>query len=177
MACYSRLQTVAPTSRSPFAALPLDPFLGGQRRQVAHPTSSATSYSPAHPHTPDNTQERVGGLCSVRQRKGQARELGGEGGEVPPSGKRPRKWPSQGPPAAVGERYLTAGLGWPLGRTWPTAKAFAFLCVDPTQRSETGQVRGLRWHNRPREWEGKECGEADGHCGLRRERPREGKGK
>ena len=31
--------------------------------------------------------------------------------------------------------------------------------------------------NRPREWEGKECGEADGHHGLRRERPREGKGK
>ena len=38
-------------------------------------------------------------------------------------------------------------------------------------------VRGLRWHNRPREREGKECGEADGHHGLRRERPREGKGK
>ena len=34
-----------------------------------------------------------------------------------------------------------------------------------------------RWHNRPREWEGKEWCEADGHCGLRRERPREGKGK
>ena len=62
------------------------------------------------------------------------------------------------------------------GRTWPTAKAFAFLCVDSTQRSETGQVRGLRWHNRPREREGKECGEADGHGGLQRERPREGKG-
>ena len=29
-------------------------------------------------------------------------------------------------------------LGWPLGRTWPKAKAFAFLCVDSTQRSETG---------------------------------------
>ena len=63
------------------------------------------------------------------------------------------------------------------GRTWPTAKAFAFLCVDATQRSETGQVRGLHWHNRPREWEGKEWCEADGHGGLRRERPREGKGK
>ena len=62
---------------------------------------------------------------------------------MPPLGKRPRKWPSQGSPAAVGERYLTAGLGWPLGRTGPTAKAFAFLCVDSTQRSETGQVRGL----------------------------------
>ena len=33
-----------------------------------------------------------------------------------------------------------------------------------------------RWHNRPREREGKECGEADGHHGPRRERPREGKG-
>ena len=32
-------------------------------------------------------------------------------------------------------------------------------------------------HNQPREWEGKEWCEADGHCGLRRERPREGKGK
>ena len=63
---------------------------------------------------------------------------------MPPSGKRPRKWPSQGPRAAVGERYLIAGLGWFLGRTWPTAKAFAFLCVDWTQRSETGQVRALR---------------------------------
>ena len=58
----------------------------------------------------------------------------------------------------------------------PTPPPPAFLCVDSTQRSETGQVRGLRWHNRPREWEGKECGEADGHCGLRRERPTEGKG-
>ena len=85
------------------------------------------------------------------------------------SGKRPRKWPSQGP-------YLTAGLGWPLGCTWPTAKAFAFLCVVSTQRSETGQVRRLRLHNQPREREGKECGEADGHHGLRSERPREGKG-
>ena len=96
--------------------------------------------------------------------------------ETAPPPLRARKWPSQGPPAAVGERYLTAGLGWPLGRTWPTAKAFAFLCVDSTQRSETGQVRGLRWHNRPTEWEGKEWCEADGHCSLRRERPREGKG-
>ena len=45
--------------------------------------------------------------------------LEAKGCYVPPSGKRPRKWPSQGPPATVGERYLTAGLGWPLGRTWP----------------------------------------------------------
>ena len=77
---------------------------------------------------------------------------------------------------AVGERYLITGLGWRLGRTWPTAKAFPFLYVDLTHRSETGQVRGLGWHNKPREWEGKVSGEADGHCGLRRERPREGKG-
>ena len=34
----------------------------------------------------------------------------------------------------------------------------------------------FRWHNGPREREGKECGEADGHGGLQRERPREGKG-
>ena len=32
--------------------------------------------------------------------------------------------------------------GWPLGRTWPTAKAFAFLCVDSTQRSEKGKSGG-----------------------------------
>ena len=31
-----------------------------------------------------------------------------------------------------------------------------FLYVDSTQRTETGQVLGLRWHNRPREWKGKE---------------------
>ena len=104
--------------------------------------------------------------------------LEAKGCYVPPSGKRPRKWPSQGPPATVGERYLTAGLGWPLGRTWPTAKAFAFLCVDSTQRSEIGQVRGLCWHNRPREWEGKEWCEADGHClSLRREGKGKGRGK
>ena len=65
---------------------------------------------------------------------------------MPPSGKRPRKWTSQGPPAAVGERYLTASLGWPLGRTWPTAKAFAFLCVDLTQISVTGQVHTMCPH-------------------------------
>ena len=59
---------------------------------------------------------------------------------MPPSGKRPRKWPSQGPPAAVGERYLTADLGWPLGRTWPTAKAFAFLCVPRSNPKGRGFV-------------------------------------
>ena len=74
---------------------------------------------------------------------------------MPPSGKRPRKWTSQGPKAAVGERYLTARLGWPLGHTWPTAKVVAFLCVDLTQRSETRQIRWLRWHNLPKERKGK----------------------
>ena len=65
--------------------------------------------------------------------------------------------PASGHPRALGERYLTAGLGWLLGHTWPMAKAFAFLCVDSMRRSETGQVRGLCWHNRPREWKGREC--------------------
>ena len=65
---------------------------------------------------------------------------------------------------------------FPLAKPFASPHALAFLCVDSTQRSETGQVRGLRWHNRPREREGKECGEADGHGGLQRERPREGKG-
>ena len=45
----------------------------------------------------------------------------------------------------------TAGMGCPLGRTWPMARAVALLCVDPTQNSETGTVWGLRWHNLPRE--------------------------
>ena len=39
---------------------------------------------------------------------------------------------------------------------WTHLANVAFLCVDSTQRTETGQVRGLRWHNRPREWKGKE---------------------
>ena len=66
-----------------------------------------------------------------------------EGCYVPPSGK-----------AAVGEGFLTAGIGCPLGRTWPTARAVAPLLVDPTQGSETGKVRGLCWHNPPRERKG-----------------------
>ena len=45
-------------------------------------------------------------------------------------------------------------MGCPLGRLWPTARAIALLRVDPTQSSETGTVRGLRWHNRPRETKG-----------------------
>ena len=34
--------------------------VGGQRRQVAHPTSPATSYSPVHPRTPHNPQRHEG---------------------------------------------------------------------------------------------------------------------
>ena len=60
----------------------------------------------------------------------------------------------------------------PPGRPWPAAKAVALLRVDSTRSIETGTVRGLRWHNRPRERKGKEWGEADGHYGLWRERPR-----
>ena len=45
----------------------------------------------------------------------------------------------------------------PLGvSTWTHLAngAVALLRVDPTQSSETGTVRGLRWHNLPREGEG-----------------------
>ena len=96
------------------------------------------------------------GSCCAHQRKDRAREFGGERLLCAPVREMTPQADNPNPPAAVGERYLTAGLGWPLGRTWPTAKAVAFLCVESTQRSETGQVRGLRWHNRPREWKGKE---------------------
>ena len=34
--------------------------MGGQRRQVAHPTAPATSYSSAHPHAPHNTHPLAG---------------------------------------------------------------------------------------------------------------------
>ena len=47
-----------------------------------------------------------------------------------------------------------AGRGCPLGRRWPTARAVTLLRVDPTQSSERGTVRGLRWHNLPRERKG-----------------------
>ena len=40
-------------------------------------------------------------------------------------------------------------------RTWATARAVALPRVDPTRSSETGTVRGLRWHNVPRESKGK----------------------
>ena len=43
----------------------------------------------------------------------------------------------------------------PLERTWPTARTVAFLCVDPTQSTETGKVCGLCWHNQSRERKGK----------------------
>ena len=84
---------------------------------------------------------------------------------MPLSGKRPRKWTSQGPLAAVEKRYLTAGLGCPLGRTWPTAKAIAFFSCLPRLPSSVwtrhravkrGKSGGLRWHNVPGGWKGKE---------------------
>ena len=95
-----------------------------------------------------------------------------------------RKWTSWGPKAAGGEGSPTAGMGCPLGRPWPMARAVALLHVDPTRSSETGTFRGLRWHTRPRErkgvWGGKDRpgreregtrGErADGHRDLRRAR-------
>ena len=58
------------------------------------------------------------------------------------------------PPWTVGEGYLTASMGAPLGRNWPAARAVALLRVDLTRSSETGTVRGLRWHNQPRERRG-----------------------
>ena len=64
----------------------------------------------------------------------------------------------QSPPpptkAAVGEGSSTASMGCPLGRTWPTARAVALLCVDPTQSSESGTVQRLCWHSLPRERKG-----------------------
>ena len=59
------------------------------------------------------------------------------------------------------------------------------LLPIPAPRLTQGASRAGFWraaalydkrHNRPREREGKECGEADGHRGPRRKRPREGKG-
>eukprot|EP00670_Eutreptiella_braarudii_P019865 CAMPEP_0174351056 /NCGR_PEP_ID=MMETSP0811_2-20130205/8298_1 /TAXON_ID=73025 ORGANISM="Eutreptiella gymnastica-like, Strain CCMP1594" /NCGR_SAMPLE_ID=MMETSP0811_2 /ASSEMBLY_ACC=CAM_ASM_000667 /LENGTH=85 /DNA_ID=CAMNT_0015479915 /DNA_START=202 /DNA_END=455 /DNA_ORIENTATION=+ len=41
-----------------------------------------------------------------------------------------------------------AVLGW---ARWSKARAIALLRVDPTLSSEAGPVRGLRWHNLPRE--------------------------
>ena len=98
--------------------------------------------------------------------------LEAKGCYVRPLGKRPRKWPSQGPPAAVGERYLTAGLGWPLGRTWPTAKAFVFLRVDSMQRSEIGLSPGA-----PLAHPTKGMGREGVWCGRWALRPTEGKAK
>ena len=50
-----------------------------------------------------------------------------EGCYVPPLGNRTRKWTSQGPKAAVGEGFLTAALGRPLGHTWPTVRTLALV--------------------------------------------------
>ena len=47
-----------------------------------------------------------------------------------PSGEQLRKWTSWGPLATVGERYLTAGLGWLLGRILPTVKALSLCGLD-----------------------------------------------
>ena len=65
----------------------------------------------------------------------------------------------------IGERYLTAGLGWPFGRIWPTAKAVEFLCVDSTQRSETGQVRGFPCTAYGGKGQGKGKGSREGRLG------------
>ena len=46
----------------------------------------------------------------------------------------------------------------PLGSPAPTARAVALLRVDPTRSSETGTVRGLRWHNLPKAREGEKGG-------------------
>ena len=62
------------------------------------------------------------------------------------------------PPPAVGEGSRTAGMGCPLGRPGQTARAVHLLRVDPTQSSETGTVRGLRWHSLPREKKGEQGG-------------------
>ena len=88
----------------------------------------------------------------------------------------------------VGATWVRGG-GWgdtprpPLKRLGQSVRAFrqskiffgAFHASVPLGKAPPPPPRPT--HNRPREWEGKECGEADGHCGLRRERPREGKGK
>ena len=110
------------------------------------PTTPPQTSQPPHNHVHD-------ALATRRTERGNGQA---EGCSVPLSGKRPCEWTSQGPKATVGERPLTAGVGGPLGRTWPTANAVAFLRVDSTRSSETGKVRGLRWHNRPKERKGKE---------------------
>ena len=57
-----------------------------------------------------------------------------------------------GPKATIGGGSPTAGMGCPLGRTWPAARAV------PTQSSETGKLRELRWHNLPTERKSEEGG-------------------
>ena len=53
---------------------------------------------------------------------------------------------------AQGARPPTAGVGCSPGRAWPMARIVAL--ADPTQSSGTGDVWGLRWHNRPGEGKG-----------------------
>ena len=102
-------------------------------------------------------RERLGGSCCARQRKDWARDLGGERllcapvkettQQVDIPGPTSRRW-GEVPHRRLGMAawtYLANGEG-----------TFAFLCADSTRRRETGQVRGLCWHNRPREWKGKE---------------------
>ena len=50
--------------------------------------------------------------------------------------------PPPTPPHRGAEGAPTAGLECPHGRTWPTARAVALLCVDLTQSSETGTGGG-----------------------------------
>ena len=71
-----------------------------------------------------------------------------------------RLWPCLPPPLPLppptgGGRGPPPPPGWgcPLGRRWPAVRA-CLLRVDPTRGSETGTVRGLRWHTLRREGEG-----------------------
>ena len=60
----------------------------------------------------------------------------------PRRGSDPTSGTSWGAKVAVGDGSPTAGMGCPLGRTWPTARAVAVFCVDPTPSSEMGTVWG-----------------------------------
>ena len=77
---------------------------------------------------------------------------------VPLSAKRPCKWTSWGPKAAVGEGSPIAG-GVSI---WTHLANSEGSCppLYPTQSIETGTVRGLPWHSFPRErkgeWRGKD---------------------
>ena len=78
-------------------------------------TAQCTLYTHP-PHALHTTYYTVGGRLfryptPTAPRRTECGNGQAEGCYVPPSGKRPRKWTSQGPKAAVGERPLTAGLG------------------------------------------------------------------